>query len=187
MHGDRRVTSTIPSETNDVHDRDIGDQAVRDATTKRIDYAVPLSTITPSLLSNESSSSFVVTPLAALAKLDIAVADKGGMPWMAGGGAISSVISSNCPLETGRRSGPVGIGIGVLFRTSGVPAGVSSGVNSGRYVGFTPLISEPSGDALLSLSSGPSSAPVLTLISCSVLVHQWPLLLPLPTGPAQAC
>ena len=92
----------------------------------------PFKMINPALLSNSSISCFVVTPLAALAKLDIAVADRGGIPTIAGGGSISMVL----PFPLGTGSAPVGTGIGVLTRIVGFPPGVSSGVNDGRPLGI---------------------------------------------------
>jgi hypothetical protein len=76
---------------------------------------LPFSTSNPSALPlcPGPTSSFVVTPLAALAKEDMAVADNGGMSSIPGGGFIST--SRNVPFSpTGTGSPPAVTGRAVM-------------------------------------------------------------------------
>ena len=127
---------------------------------------MPLSTIRPSLLSEAPISCFVVTPLAALAKLDMAVADKGGIPSIAGGGTISN----DFPLAEGNGFSVEGIDISTFTLWSGLLPGMSSGVVAERLV-FPSVPSEPDEEALPYVSSCSRSDKLLTLIVCSVLVR----------------
>ena len=86
-------------------------------------YYAPLRTNNPSVFSVCPTSCLVVTPLAALANDDMAVADKGGISAIAGGGAMSS---GAVPL--------VGRGSGATLRL-----GVPFGIDVGRLAGLTSI------------------------------------------------
>lgn len=70
-----------------------------------------------------------MTPFAALANEDIAVADNGGMPSIEGGGARSVV--SAVPLVPGGKGSPPAVTGSVAARAARRPSGVSAPLSSG--------------------------------------------------------